>query len=368
MNKKSRKPACPLRSKASQRGRVICAMSGGVDSSIATAILKRKGYDVIGLFLNMHQNCSPKDAQKVAKKLNIPLKILNVRKEFKKRVIDYFVEESKRGQTPNPCVECNRWIKFKFLMEKALELKADYIATGHYVRLRRISRRLTRLITAKDKQKDQSYFLWTLTQKQLKKILFPIGDYTKKEVKKMAQKWDLLVFEKRESQEICFIATTVEKFLKRVLPAEAPTSVGAGPIITIKGEKVGEHEGLAFYTIGQRKGIKIGGIGPFYTVDKDFKNNALIVAKSEHAPELYKKEMMVEKVSWISGPVAGKKPKLPLRCKVKIRYLHPANPATIKKSEKKLKVIFDEPQRAITSGQSAVFYKRNEVLGGGIIC
>lgn len=360
MNKKSRKPACPLRSEASQQGRVICAMSGGVDSSIAAAILKRKGYDVIGLFLNMHQNCSPKDAQKVAKKLNIPLKILNVRKEFKKRVVDYFVEESKRGQTPNPCVECNRWIKFKFLMEKALELKADYIATGHYARIKFVNSKQIRysLITAKDKQKDQSYFLWTLTQKQLKKILFPIGDYTKKEVRAMAQKWDLLVFEKRESQEICFIYTSVEEFLKKQIKTKK------GPIITIKGEKVGEHEGLTFYTIGQRKGIKIGGIGPFYVVDKDFKNNALIVAKSEHAPELYKKETMVEKVSWISG-----KPKFPLKCKIKIRYLTPAVPATMFNVQSlKYKVLFANRQRAVTPGQSAVFYKRNEVLGGGIIC
>lgn len=363
MNKKSRKPAYPLRSEASQQGRVICAMSGGVDSSIAAAILKRKGYEVIGLFLNIHQNCSPKDAQKVAKKLNIPLKILNVRKEFKKRVVDYFVEEHKRGQTPNPCVECNRWIKFKFLMEKAMQLKADYIATGHYARIKD-----GKLFVARDKQKDQSYFLWTLKQKQLKKILFPIGDYTKKEVRAMAQKWDLLVFEKRESQEICFIATTVEKFLKRALPAETPTSVGAGPIITIKGEKVGEHEGLAFYTIGQRKGIRIGGIGPFYVVDKDFKNNALVVAKSEHALELYKKETMVKKVSWISEET----PQFPLRCKVKIRYLAEAVPAAVtlintNKHEFYL-VVFDKRQRAVTPGQSAVFYKRNEVLGGGIIC
>ena len=323
-------------------------MSGGVDSSIAAAILKRKGYEVIGLFLDMHKNCSSKDAKKVANKLNIPLRILDIRKEFKKRVVDYFVEEYKKGRTPNPCVECNRWIKFKFLLEKALTLKADYITTGHYTRIRDGS-----LLAAKDKQKDQGYFLWTLTQKQLKKTLFPIGDYTKKEVRKMAKRWDLLVFEKRESQEVCFIDTNLCEFLrKRIGPNK-------GSIITVKGEEVGKHEGLAFYTIGQRKGIKIGGIGPFYVVDKDFKNNALIVAKSEYAPELYKKEMIIEKVNWVSG----KKPKLPLQCKVKIRYLHPTTLATIRDN----KVIFDKKQRAVTPGQSAVFYKQNKVLGGGII-
>jgi len=335
-------------------------MSGGVDSSVAAAILKKQGYDVIGLFLNIHKNCNSDDAKKVAKNLGIPLKILDVQKEFKKRVVDYFINEYKKGRTPNPCVECNRWIKFKFLMEKMMELKADYIATGHYARISQKSKvKSQKLLVAKDKTKDQSYFLWTLTQKQLKKILFPIGDYTKDEIKKMAEKWNLPVFGKKESQEICFILDTdIRGFLESRIHAEK------GPIITVDGKKVGKHEGLAYYTIGQRKGIKIGGIGPFYVVDKDFKRNALIVTKSEQAAELYKKEMEVEKVNWI----LGKEPKLPLKCKIKIRYLHPANPAVIKKRVKnKLHIVFDKKQRAITPGQSAVFYKRNEVLGGGII-
>ena len=342
-------------------------MSGGIDSSIAAAILKNKGYEVIGLFFVMHEFSRKNDAQEAADKLNIPLKIIDIKREFKKRVIDYFIKEYKTGRTPNPCVECNRWIKFRYLIEKASKLKVNYIATGHYVRTKN-----GKLFTAKDKQKDQSYFLWTLKQKQLKKILFPIGDYTKKEIREMAknlprrqaglpagrQGWDLPVFEKKESQEICFIPDAdLRGFLESQMRAER------GSIITVDGKKVGEHKGLAFYTIGQRKGIEIGGIGPFYVVSKDFKNNVLIVAKSEYAPELYKKEMIVEKINWIS-----EKPKFPLQCKVKIRYLHPAVSAIIYKIQNtKYQIRFAKPQRAITPGQSAVFYSRNEVLGGGII-
>jgi len=401
--------------------KVICAMSGGVDSLVAAALLKKQGYDVVGVFMLMYQGSKSQNAEKIAAKLDIPFHVLDVRKEFKKRVIDYFIKEYKRGRTPNPCVECNRWIKFRFLLEKALALKADYIATGHYARIKFVNSKQIRysLITAKDKSKDQSYFLWTLTQSRLKRILFPIGDHTKGEVRMMAKKWDLPVFKKRESQEICFVATTVKEFLKKALPAEVPLSgTKAGPIITVNNKKVGEHEGLAFYTIGQRKGIKIGGIGPastrqpslggpastrqpslggpastrqpslggpastrqpslggpFYVVDKDFKNNSLIVAKSEHAPELYKREMKVKNVNWISN-----KPKFPLKCQVKIRYLTPSASCTIygasgrllhnrrTRQNIKYKVQFSTPQRAITPGQSAVFYLRNEILGGGII-
>lgn len=344
-------------------------MSGGVDSSVAAAILKNQGHDVVGVFMKFwsprlgatrlargeNKCCSAEaqaDARKVATKLNIPFYVIDARKEFKKRVVDYFIEEYKKGRTPNPCVECNRWIKFGFLLEKALALKTDYIATGHYARIKN-----QKLFTAKDKQKDQSYFLWTLTQKQLKRILFPIGDYTKKEIREMAKKWDLPIFEKRDSQEICFVNKTLEEFLKKYIKTKP------GSIVTTKDEKVGKHQGLAFYTIGQRKGIKIGGIGPFYVVDKNFKNNTLIVGRSEHVPELYKKEMIVENISWIS-----EKPKFPLKCNVKIRYLTKTVSAIVYEIRTtKYKIRFSAPQRAITPGQSVVFYKRNQVLGGGVI-
>ncbi len=362
--------------------KIICAISGGVDSAVAAGLLKKQGHNVMGLFLNMHKNFDSSNAQKVAKKLSIPLKVLNVRQEFKKRIINYFIQEYKNGRTPNPCVMCNKWIKFKFLIKKMTELDADYVATGHYCGKLRITDyglqnnsknqdSNYQLLTAKDEQKDQSYFLWTLTQKQLKHALFPIGDYTKDKVKKTAKQWGLSAYKTKESQEICFIQDiALDKFLKSHIKTKK------GPIITTDNKKIGEHQGLPFYTIGQRKGIKVGGIGParqsklgvaggpFYVAKKDAKNNTLIVVKSENSPELYKKEMIVEKINWISG----KEPKLPLNCRIKIRYLHPANPAIIKKRVKnKLHIVFDKKQRAITSGQSAVFYKRNEILGGGII-
>jgi len=334
-------------------------MSGGVDSSIAAAILKKQGHDVVGVFMKFWKEsgmarenlcCSAEaqaDARRIAGKLNIPFYVLDVRKEFKKKVVDYLIEEYKKGRTPNPCVECNRHIKFGFLIKKMLELKADYVATGHYVRIKH-----EKLLVAKDRNKDQSYFLWTLNQKQLKKILFPVGDYTKGEVRALAKKWDLPVYEKKESQEICFISDKdIRGFLKKRI------GVKKGPIITTKGEKIGEHEGLAYYTIGQRRGIKIGGIGPFYVVDKDFKKNVLIVAQGDFDDALFKKEFTVSKTNWINNV------KFPLKCNVKIRYLTPSVPAVIKGN----KVIFDKKQRAITPGQSAVFYKGNKVLGGGVI-
>jgi len=342
-----------------KKKKIIAAMSGGVDSSIAAAILKKQGHDVVGVFMKFWKEsgmarenlcCSAEaqaDARRIAGKLNIPFYVLDVRKEFKKKVVDYLIEEYKKGRTPNPCVECNRHIKFGFLIKKMLELKADYVATGHYVRIKH-----EKLLVAKDRNKDQSYFLWTLNQKQLKKILFPVGDYTKGEVRALAKKWDLPVYEKKESQEICFISDKdIRGFLKKRI------GVKKGPIITTKGEKIGEHEGLAYYTIGQRRGIKIGGIGPFYVVDKDFKKNVLIVAQGDFDDALFKKEFTVSKTNWINNV------KFPLKCNVKIRYLTPSVPAVIKGN----KVIFDKKQRAITPGQSAVFYKGNKVLGGGVI-
>jgi len=332
---KKSKPAC-------RRGKIICAMSGGVDSSVAAAILKTRGYDVVGVFMLMHKNSNPHDARIVAKKLGIKFKIIDVRREFKKRVVDYFVSEYKKGNTPNPCVECNRWIKFNFLIREMLKQKADYVATGHYAKTKN-----KKLFTAKDTKKDQTYFLWRLNQKQLSKIIFPLGDYTKEQVRGMARKFNLPVAEKKDSQEICF-----------AVPRRSFARAKAGDILTTEGKKIGEHKGLIFYTIGQRKGIKIGGIGPFYVVDKDFKNNALIVAQSDFNEALYKKEMIVKNVNWISKPK-----RFSIHCNVKIRYGHKAVPCVVSKT----KIKFLNPQRAITPGQSAVFYLKNEVLGGGVI-
>jgi len=362
-------------------------MSGGVDSSVAAALLKGAGCEVIGVFMkfwappsgatriNADSNadlrgfenrcCSPEAeirARKVAKILKIPFYVFNFEKEFKKRIVDYFLEEYKKGITPNPCVVCNKEIKFGLLLEKALALNADFVATGHYARLgREIPNSKSqipniKLLKGKDKEKDQSYFLWMLNQNQLKRILFPVGDYTRNEVEKLAKKFKLPVLKARKSVEICFVQTTINNFLKKHLKSKP------GVIITANDKKVGEHQGLPFYTIGQRKGIKLPQ-GPYYVLDKDFKKNLLIVTKNEK--DLLKKELICKNVNWISGRV----PKLPQKVKVKIRYRHElARAAIYKILNTKYKILFSSPQRAITPGQSVVFYKGQEVLGGGIIC
>lgn len=369
-------------------------MSGGVDSSVAAALLKKAGYDIIGVFLKLADlpkfKESERRAKKVAKILNIPLLVLDLRKEFKKRIINYFLEGYKKGITPNPCVVCNKEIKFGLLLEKALKLEADFIATGHYARLRReiknpkskIPNYRYKLLKARDKEKDQSYFLWRLNQKQLKRILFPVGDFTRAEVEKLARKFKLTpVLKSRKSVEICFIQTTmIAEASPHLLPRPAqPTGQGSvndflkkylrpkpGKIIDKKGKIIGEHEGLSFYTIGQRKGIGLPG-GPYYVLDKDLKKNFLIVTKNEKY--LYKKELVAKNVNWISGKVT----KLPLKIKAKIRYRHKAVLAMLIKyktwntEQKKYKVIFGNPQRAITPGQSVVFYSGGEIVGGGVI-
>ncbi len=363
--------------------KVVVAMSGGVDSSVAAALLKKGGFypkigrrvDVIGVFVKfwaehkrgelpgLNRCCSPEAeirARKVAKILKIPFYVFNFEKEFKKRVVDYFLREYKAGRTPNPCVVCNKEIKFGLLLEKALRLNADFVATGHYARIKKIEDRKQkieyRLLKGKDKEKDQSYFLWQLSQNQLSRILFPVGNHTKEEVRRLAKKFGLPVFDAPESQEICFISGNIEDFLKKYLK-EKP-----GSVLDKQGKILGRHRGLWFYTIGQRKGIGLSG-GPYFVVDKNIKQNVLIVTKNEK--DLLKKELLVKDVNWISG----KLPKLPMKIKTKIRYRHKAASARIYNMQNtKYKIFFDKPQRAITSGQSAVFYSGLELLGGGIIC
>ena len=358
-----------IRRKNAQK--VIVAMSGGVDSSVAAALLERAGFDVIGVFMKFwkapndkgliggwNRCCSPEAetrARKVAKILKIPFYVFNFEKEFKKRIVDYFLEEYRRGVTPNPCVVCNKEIKFGLLLEKALAMDADFVATGHYARIGR-GKDGIHLLRAEDKNKDQSYFLWMLNQKQLKRTLFPVGNYTRKEVEKMAKKFKLPVLKAKKSVEICFVKTTIDEFLKKYLKPKP------GAIITKDGKKIGEHQGLFFYTIGQRKGIGLPG-GPYYVMDKDLKKNTLIVTKNEK--DLYKKALVVKNTNWISG----KEPKLPLKVKAKIRYRHQSASAIITKTLNPgtYTLKFEKSQRAITPGQSVVFYKGEELLGGGVI-
>jgi len=354
---------CQRKKMKKKNKKAIVAMSGGIDSSVSAALLKRAGFDVVGVFMKfwadgpksiVNRCCtleSEKRARLVAEKLDIPFYVFNFEKEFKKKVVDYFLAEYRAGRTPNPCVVCNKEIKFGLLFKKILSLNADYIATGHYTCLQR-----GRLLKGKDKNKDQSYFLWKLNQKILKKTLFPVGDYTKTEVRKLAKQFNLPVLNIPESQEVCFIQTTTADFLKKYLKLKP------GKIINTKGLVIGKHQGLWFYTIGQRKGISAfakasadKGPLPYYVLDKDIKRNTLIVTKNEK--DLYKKELIVKDINWIFEI------KLPLKVMAKVRYRHKLASAVVDKN----KVIFTKPQRAITPGQSVVFYKGQELLGGGII-
>ena len=340
--------------------KAIVAMSGGIDSSVAAALLKKAGFNVIGIFMKLAGLSRPdeeKRAKKIAKILGIPFLSLDLRREFKKRIIERFLKEHKAGLTPNPCVVCNKEIKFGLLLRKALALNADFVATGHYARKIQTAKvKSYKLLKAEDKNKDQSYFLWMLNQKQLKRVLFPVGNYTRKEVEKLARKFRLPVLKAKKSVEICFIKTTANDFLKKHFKEEP------GKIVDNRKKEIGRHQGLYFYTIGQRKGIGLPG-GPYYVLDKDFKKNLLIVTKNEK--DLYKKELIAKNVNWISG----KKPKLPLKVKAKIRYRHKVSPATVYKIQNtKYKILFSSSQRAVTPGQSVVFYQGQELLGGGIIC
>lgn len=351
-----------------QKIKVLCAMSGGVDSSVAAALLKKEGYDVIGIFMKFWSEPSfskeTKDtfsaAREVTDILNIPLFIADFQKEFKKKIVDNFLKEYSIGKTPNPCIRCNQFIKLGLFFNKMKKYDARYIATGHYARIIFSKKTKFKLLRGKDKNKDQSYFLYNLTQEKLKKLLFPVGRYTKLEVRELAKKFRLPVHQRKESQEVCFVGGKDHyDFLRRYLKS------ARGDIFTVDGKKIGEHHGLPFYTIGQRRGIKIGGTGPYYVVKLDFQHNRLIVSCDKKHPALLQNSLICKDVNWTSGQI----PKIPLSCKAKSRYGQQEAEAKVSfyKNSKKYLVKFKKPQFAITSGQSVVFYKGDEVLGGGII-
>ena len=377
--------------------RVAVGLSGGVDSSVAAALLLKQGFDVIGVFMKnwddeavrtpIMDGCTSaedqEDARKAAEILGIPFHIMHFEKEYWDKVFINFINEYKRGRTPNPDVLCNKYIKFGYFLKRAIkELKVDFIATGHYVRKSQIPNPKSqinskfqnpkqkleiknwKLKIARDLNKDQSYFLYALNQKQLSRALFPIGELTKPEVRELAKKFGLPTADKKDSQGICFVGEVqLKEFLKQWIKPHK------GNIITVGGKKIGEHDGVEYFTIGQRHGLNVGGGIPYYVVSKNIKKNIVYVAADATHPELFKKELEVKNINWIFGQA----PKLSSRVMARIRYRQPLQSCRIVKSEirnpksETLKVVFGDPQRAVTPGQSIVFYDNETMLGGGII-
>ncbi|MEG0278120.1 MAG: tRNA 2-thiouridine(34) synthase MnmA [Morganella sp. (in: enterobacteria)] len=354
--------------------KVIVGMSGGVDSSVSAWLLQQQGYQVTGLFMKNWEEdddteyCSAAadlaDAQAVCDKLGIELLTVNFAAEYWDNVFELFLEEYKAGRTPNPDILCNKEIKFKAFLEYAAEdLGADYIATGHYVRRRDING-TTQLLRGLDSNKDQSYFLYTLSHDQVAQSLFPVGELEKPEVRRIAEELDLITAKKKDSTGICFIGERkFRDFLARYLPAKP------GPIMTVDGQEIGQHDGLMYHTLGQRKGLRIGGTRdgseePWYVVDKDVENNLLIVAQGHEHPRLMSVGLIAQQLDWVSREPLTQ----PVRCVVKTRYRQEDIPCTVTPlGEDKISVRFDTPVAAVTPGQSAVFYQDEVCLGGGII-
>ncbi|MBM7624712.1 tRNA 2-thiouridine(34) synthase MnmA [Sporohalobacter salinus] len=354
------------------QNRVVVAMSGGVDSSLAAAILKEKGYEVIGITMkiwpseetpvdNENSCCSlsaVEDARSVAYKLDIPFYVVNFEDLFKRTVIKNFKEEYSQARTPNPCVVCNKVIKFSAFLNKAKELGAYYMATGHYAKIIQNDTGRYLLKRAADLDKDQTYMLYNLTQEQLEHTMFPLSDHTKSKTRDLAKDYNLRVHDKPESQEICFIP---DDNYRRFLKENYPEIIESGPILDLEGNKLGKHRGLPFYTIGQRRGLGLESNKKWYVVDMDSDRNALIVGDNE---DVFKEELIVEKINWISIEKLTESKKV----QAKIRYNSPSAEATLYPVDKNtVKVVFEEPQRAITPGQSAVFYNEDIVVGGGVI-
>ncbi|MBS3917921.1 MAG: tRNA 2-thiouridine(34) synthase MnmA [Deltaproteobacteria bacterium] len=352
--------------------RVVVAMSGGVDSSTAAWLLKEKGYEVIGATMcigtpdrsetGANRCCGfsdIEDARRVALQLEIPFYVFQFKEEFEKEIIDYFCKEYKEGRTPNPCILCNEKLKFGSFLERAMELGADYIATGHYARLE-FDEESGQYLLKKgiDRKKDQSYVLFSLRQDQLKHTLFPLGELQKEEVRKMAFETGLRVHDKPESQEVCFISeTSYHSFLSERLKE----TITAGPILDREGNVLGRHKGIPFYTIGQRRGLRLAKGRPLYVIGIDREKNAILVGEEG---EVYGNSFIAHSLNWIRPQDTA----FPISCKVKIRYNHPGAEAVLSSTgENAVEVNLKIPQKAITPGQAAVFYEGDTVLGGGWI-
>jgi tRNA-specific 2-thiouridylase len=351
--------------------KVVVAMSGGVDSSVAAALLKQQGYEVVGMMLRLwsepgkedsNRCCTPDSmaqARRVAAKLDIPFYVVDAKNVFRETVVQYFLDGYARGETPNPCLVCNRQIRWTFLLDHALALGADFMATGHYARIMNSELGIRKLLRAVDETKDQSYVLHVLTQEKLQRALFPVGDYPKAKIRQIAESFGLPTASRADSQDLCFLAgDDYRNFLTR----NAPGINQPGVIETRSGKVVGRHDGLANYTIGQRKGLGVASPVPLYVIAKDAERNALMVGLAD---ELGADGLAAKNVNWVSG----ESPSKPFRAEVKIRYTARPVSAEVTPLENgsRVKVRFDAPARDVTAGQAAVFYVGEEVLGGGII-
>ncbi len=344
--------------------KVAIGMSGGVDSSVAALLLKEQGYEVIGLFMKNWEESSGacnaaedyQDVIRVCDTLGIPYYTVNFTEEYWSNVFTHFLEELKLGYTPNPDILCNREIKFKALFQKAMELGADYLATGHYAQTENGF-----LLRSADTAKDQTYFLYTLKKSILEKVLFPVGHLKKEEVRALAHQHGLATASKKDSTGICFIGErNFREFINQYIPYQK------GPFKTLEGKIVGEHEGVAFYTIGQRKGLKIGGPGEaWFVVAKDVSNNTVYIEQGDDHPALYESHLTASEMTWVTDAP----PTLPFRCLAKIRYRQPDQECVIESiSEGVAKISFPTPQRAVTPRQAIVFYEGSTCLGGALIC
>ncbi|MCS6801171.1 MAG: tRNA 2-thiouridine(34) synthase MnmA [Chloroflexota bacterium] len=350
--------------------RVLVAMSGGVDSSVTAALLLREGYDVVGVTMRLwtkerpdapphHRGCcsieETDDARRVAGILGFPYYVLNFEREFERRVVDYFVGEYARGRTPNPCLACNQFLKFDALLRRAVALGCDYLATGHYARIERGPTRY-HLRKALDLSKDQSYVLYTLGQTELERLLFPLGRFTKAQVRALAAALGLPVAAKPDSQEICFLqGQDYRAFLRERLGDQQP-----GDLVDEEGRVLGRHQGAAGFTVGQRRGLGLALAEPRYVLAVDASANRVVVGREER---LYRRVLWAGAVHW----VAGEAPAAPVRVAAKVRYRTPEAPATVFPEGARARVEFDQPQRAISPGQAVVFYDGDEVIGGGTI-
>ncbi len=346
-------------------------MSGGVDSSVAACLLQEEGYEVIGATMRIRRDAEAdhpegcrsappvEDARRVAQMLGIPFHVFDLEEEFEREVIQYFCDEYEKGRTPNPCVFCNEKVKFGAFSQKALELEADYVSTGHYARLER-DEKTGRCMLKKglDRKKDQSYVLFRLKQVQLRRTLFPLGEYKKESVRRKALDLGLPVHDKPESQEVCFIdGDSYHPFLRERLKG----AIESGPILDRSGKVLGTHKGVAFYTVGQRRGLGLAKGVPLYVIGIDRERNAIIVGEEKH---VFADTFTANSLNWIVAPPE----KFPLSAQVKIRYNHPGAEAVLAwTGDDEMEVRFKIPQKAITPGQAAVFYEGDTVLGGGWI-